>query len=58
MHGATQHLKQKYMGLGRPTDEYTYNQEPQIAIDGSGKVEHGLPLTNFLNAQCTPSCIH
>jgi hypothetical protein len=53
MHGATEHLKQKYMGLGRQAHEHNYNEETQVHIDDTGKAGHGLPLTNFLNAQCT-----
>ena len=50
MYGATQHLKQKYMGVGH--DSMSYDEEFQIAIDSTGRAGHGLPLTNFLNAQC------
>jgi hypothetical protein len=50
MYGVAQHLKQKYMGAGH--DSRSYDEDFQIAIDG--KAAHGLPLTNFLNAQCTP----
>ena len=54
MHGATEHLKQKYMGAGRQSHVHNYNsQEAQVHIDDTGKAGHGLPLTNFLNAQCT-----
>jgi hypothetical protein len=52
MGGSIQHLKQKYMGFGHDTSKL-YDQDAQIAIDSNGKAGHGLPLTNFLNAQCT-----
>jgi hypothetical protein len=55
MHGAVEHLKQKYMGPGH---ESPYNNRVnQLAIDSTGRAGHGLPLTNFLNAQCTLSFI-
>ena len=38
------------MGLGH--DSQSYDEDFQIAIDSTGKAGHGLPLTNFLNAQC------
>jgi len=41
------------MGFGHDTSKL-YDQDAQIAIDSNGKVGHGLPLTNFLNAQCKP----
>jgi len=50
MGGSIQHLKQKYMGFGHDTSKL-YDQDAQIAIDSNGKAGHGLPLTNFLNAQ-------
>lgn len=53
MYGVTQHLKQKYMGAGY--DSKSYDEEFQIAVDSTGKAGHGLPLTNFLNAQCPPA---
>jgi saccharopepsin len=54
MHGAVEHLKQKYMG-GRQETTTSYDRDTQIAIDSTGNAGHGLPLTNFLNAQCTSS---
>jgi saccharopepsin len=56
MNGAVEHLKQKYMGFGH---EPPYNNRVnQIAIDSTGTAGHGLPLTNFLNAQCTSLSYH
>ena len=51
MYGSAQHLKQKYMG--QTHDSKSFDQDTQIAIDSTGQAGHGLPLTNFLNAQCT-----
>src|ERR1700737_4144672 len=42
------------MGISRDAQAYSYNRDTQIAID-STQDGHGLPLTNFPNAQCTPS---
>jgi len=53
MGGSVQHLKQKYMGFGYDTSKL-YDQDAQVAIDSTGKAGPGLPLTNFLNAQCNP----
>jgi len=49
MYGAAQYLKQKYMGVSY--DSRSYDRYSQIAING--QAGHDLPLTNFLNAQCT-----
>jgi len=49
MNGATQHLKQKYMGVSH--EPKSYDQDFQITLDNKAKAGHGLPLTNFLNAQ-------
>jgi saccharopepsin len=55
MYGATEHLKEKYLGghgrdRSRPSD-----RDFQIAMDTSAGKGHPLPLSNFLNAQCTPA---
>jgi len=52
VHGAVEHLKQKYMGLRGDSKSQSNVADGQVTIDGSG---HPLPLTNFLNAQCTLS---